>query len=391
MVKVLVVDDSVVVRRTVASVLDAVEDVEVVGTAADGRMGLRKIDECKPDVVTLDVEMPGMNGIETLREIRKAHPHMPVIMYSTLTERGAEATFEALALGAADYATKPSGATSREEAADQVRSNLLPLVRLWGGRPLGPRQGRIGAPAPGNIERTATLKAPAHHPIAHAAPATSHAHADASLLHGPVKLCAAPAGAIDLVVIGVSTGGPDALAHFLPMLPADLPVPVAIVQHMPPVFTAMLAKRLDAVSSLSIKEAEHGEFLRKGTVYIAPGGKHLELEGTRLGPKATLNEKPPENSCRPAVDVLFRTATSATAGHLLAVVLTGMGQDGLVGARAVRNAGGTVLAQDEASSVVWGMPGFVARDGTARAVLPLNAIAPEITHLTQVSGSRQVG
>jgi two-component system chemotaxis response regulator CheB len=380
MVKVLVVDDSVVVRRTVAGVLDAVEDVEVVGTAADGRMGLRKIDECHPDVVTLDVEMPGMNGIETLREIRKAHPHLPVIMYSTLTERGAEATFEALALGAADYATKPSGATTREQASDQVRSNLLPLVQLWGRRTVSPRASRITPPpSRGRVERTATLSGRPQ-------PATS----DSNLLHGPVRLNAAPVSAIDLIVIGVSTGGPDALASFLPMLPADLPVPIAIVQHMPPVFTAMLAKRLDAVSSLTVKEATDGESLRKGSVYLAPGGKHLELEATPFGPRAMLNEKPPENSCRPAVDVLFRTATKATSGRLLAVVLTGMGQDGLLGARIVRGAGGTVLAQDEASSVVWGMPGFVARDGTARAVLPLHEIAPEITHLTQASGTRQV-
>jgi two-component system chemotaxis response regulator CheB len=380
MVKVLVVDDSVVVRRTVAGVLEAAGDVEVVGTASDGRMGLRKIAECHPDVVTLDVEMPGLNGIETLREIRKAHPQLPVIMYSTLTERGAEATFEALALGAADYATKPSGATTREQAADQVRSNLLPLVQLWGRRPLSPR-GRIGINVtPGRVERTATLTA------AHPQPVT----ADGNPLHGPVKLNGAPIAAIDLIVVGVSTGGPDALANFLPMLPADLPVPVAIVQHMPPVFTAMLAKRLDGVSSLTVKEAVHGEPLNRGTVYLAPGGKHLEVESTGFGPKAVLNENPPENSCRPAVDVLFRTATAATSGRLLAVVLTGMGQDGLLGARVVRGAGGTVLAQDEATSVVWGMPGFVARDGTARAVLPLQEIAGEIMHLTQVASVRQV-
>ncbi|HEY3736158.1 MAG TPA: chemotaxis response regulator protein-glutamate methylesterase [Jatrophihabitans sp.] len=381
MVKVLVVDDSVVVRRTVANVLDGADDVEVVGTAADGRMGLRKIDECKPDVVTLDVEMPGMNGIETLREIRANHPQLPVIMYSTLTERGAEATFEALALGAADYATKPSGATTREAAADQVRANLLPLVRLWGRRTLSLRPAVTGArtPAAGRVERTATITSV---PRAFAA-------GDNSPLHGPVTLNAAPPGPVDLVVIGVSTGGPDALARLLPMLPADLAVPVAIVQHMPPVFTAMLAKRLDTASALSVREAGDGEALRKGSVYLAPGGMHLEIEATRFGFKTVLTENPPENSCRPAVDVLFRTAASVTAGRLLAVVLTGMGQDGMLGARLVRSAGGSILAQDEATSVVWGMPGFVARDGTARAVLPLDQIAPEIVRLTQVAGVRQ--
>jgi len=375
-----VVDDSVVVRRTVANVLDGADDVEVVGTASDGRMGLRKIAELKPDVVTLDVEMPGMNGLETLREIRREHPQLPVIMYSTLTERGAEATLEALSLGAVDYATKPSGAATREAAADQVRSNLLPLVQLWGRRTLVRRPLAGLVPNPGAVERRATITsaprafaapAPASGPLAHPLPAD-----------GPIRLSTAPPPtAIDLLLIGVSTGGPDALAHLLPSLPAGLPVPIAIVQHMPPVFTTMLAKRLDGASSIGVCEAESGVEMRAGQAYLAPGGRHLEVDATRTGFRTRLTDAPAENSCRPAVDVLFRSAAAAAHGRVLALVLTGMGQDGLLGARAVRDAGGSVLAQDEASSVVWGMPGFVARDGIASAVLPLEAVAGRIVQL----------
>lgn len=349
-VRVVVVDDSVVVRRTVADVLGAADDIEVVGTASDGRLGLRKIADLKPDVVTLDVEMPGMDGLEALAHIRRDHPDLAVIMYSTLTARGAAATFDALSLGAVDYATKPSGAVNREAAANQVRDNLLPLVRLWGHRS-APRP-RAASPVTVVEETT------------------------------PVVL---PTGRVDLVVIGVSTGGPDALATLIPAVRADLPVPVVIVQHMPPVFTTMLAQRLDNLSGLHVAEAQDGETARGGNVYLAPGGHHVEVRRGAGGLVLTLSGAAPENSCRPAVDVLFRTAAAATQGRLLGVVLTGMGQDGLIGARHIRTAGGAVLAQDEATSVVWGMPGFVARNDLANRVLPLEQIAPAITRLATVT------
>ncbi|HEV7206607.1 MAG TPA: chemotaxis response regulator protein-glutamate methylesterase [Jatrophihabitans sp.] len=346
-VRVVVVDDSVVVRRTVADVLGAADDIEVVGTASDGRLGLRKIADLKPDVVTLDVEMPGMGGLEALAHLRRDHPELAVIMYSTLTERGAAATFEALALGAVDYATKPSGAVNREAAASQVRDNLLPLVRLWGRRAV-PRP-RKPAPVVVVVEETTPL--------------------------------VVPTGRVDLVVIGVSTGGPDALAALVPAIRADLPVPVVVVQHMPPVFTTMLAQRLDNLSGLHVAEAQDGETARAGNVYLAPGGQHVEVRRGAGGLVLTLSDAPPENSCRPAVDVLFRTAATATQGRLLGVVLTGMGQDGLIGSQHIRTAGGAVLAQDEATSVVWGMPGFVVRNDLADRVLPLEQIAPTITRL----------
>lgn len=350
-VRALIVDDSVVVRRTVANVLGEADDVEVIGTASDGQIGLRRIAELKPDVVTLDVEMPGLTGIETLAEIRKGFPHLPVIMYSTLTERGAEATLDALALGAVDYATKPSGAISREDAEGQVRTNLLPLVRLWGKRLASARSPRDRAESP--FVTTAEPPAPVRNP--------------------PVR----KTGPVKMVTIGVSTGGPAALAAMMPHLPGDLRVPVVIVQHMPPIFTAMLAERLDGLCKLTVHEAVDGQDPLPGHAYIAPGGQHLEVRRTTFGFVLALTEEPPENSCRPAVDVLFRTAAAATEGHVLGVVLTGMGQDGLLGARAITDAGGEVLAQDEASSVVWGMPGYVVREGLAEAK-PLDDIAREI-------------
>lgn len=334
-VRALVVDDSVVVRRTVANVLAGADDVEVIGTASDGTLGLRRIAELHPDVVTLDVEMPGLTGLETLAIIRKDFPHLPVIMYSTLTERGAEATLDALALGAVDYATKPSGAISREDAEQQVRNNLLPLVQLWGKRRASVR----------TVPRAAAT-------IIAAAPP-------------PAKKKTGP---IQLVVIGVSTGGPAALAAMMPMLPADLRVPVVIVQHMPPIFTTMLAQRLDSLSKLTVSEAQEFEHPLPGHAYIAPGGQHLEVRKRATGFTFALTEDEPENSCRPAVDVLFRTAAKATDGHVLGVVMTGMGQDGLIGAHLIAQGGGEVLAQDEESSVVWGMPGYVVREGLAKPI-----------------------
>lgn len=344
-IRVLVVDDSVVVRRSIANVLDQFDDIDVIGTASDGRLGLRRIEELRPDVVTLDIEMPGMDGLEALAHIRRDHPRLPVIMYSTLTERGATATFDALALGAVDYATKPTNAPNRDQVSEQLRESLVPLVRLW-----GVRQARAPRPA---VVRTSP------------APATPFRAAQ-----HPAR----PGTKVEMIVVGVSTGGPDALAALIPTLPADLPVPMVIVQHMPPVFTSMLARRLDQLSPLQVTEAVGGERPQPGHVYVAPGAHHLEITAAAAGPVLAVTDGPAENSCRPAVDVLFRTATDVFGGNLLAVVLTGMGQDGMLGARQVRSAGGAVLVQDEESSVVWGMPGAVVRDDGADAVLPLAEI-----------------
>ncbi|MEZ5291504.1 MAG: chemotaxis response regulator protein-glutamate methylesterase [Vicinamibacterales bacterium] len=352
-IRVLIVDDAVVIRRLVGDVLAADPEIEVVGTAANGRIALQKIPQCNPDVVTMDVEMPDMNGIETVRELRKTWPKLPVIMFSTLTERGGVATLDALAAGASDYATKPANVGSVTAGLETVRTDLIPKIKALAGRP-------VGLPAPATAARPVAPVRPAIPP---AAPAAAPAPAP---------------GHIEVVAIGVSTGGPNALAELLPALPKTLPVPIVITQHMPPMFTRLLADRLNAQSAIEVVEGQAAMRLNPGTAYIAPGDYHMVLDRVATGTVVSLNQAPPENSCRPAVDVMFRSVVDVYHGAVLGVILTGMGQDGLRGCELVRDAGGQVLAQDEDSSVVWGMPGFVARAGLADRVLPLNMIAGEI-------------
>jgi two-component system, chemotaxis family, protein-glutamate methylesterase/glutaminase len=340
--RVLVVDDSVVIRRLITQALDAAPDIEVVGTASNGRLALAKLDQLRPDVVTLDIEMPEMDGLQTLAAIRARQPRLPVIMFSTLTERGGRATLEALALGATDYVTKPSNSGSLDVGLARIQEELIPRIRA-----LTPRL----APA-----RTAPA------PVAAAARPTG------------------PTPRVQALAIGVSTGGPSALAELIPALPANLGVPVLVCQHMPPVFTRLLAERLDAKSELHVQEAADGQQVAAGGVWIAPGGFHMVVHRPMGGgPVIRTTTDEPENSCRPAVDPMLRSAVATWGSGVLAVVLTGMGQDGLRGCQDVTAAGGRVLVQDEASSVVWGMPGYVARAGLADAALPLDELAVEIT------------
>lgn len=343
-IRVLIIDDSVVIRRLLTDCLAADPEIEVVATASRGRIALAKIPQVQPDLITLDVEMPEMSGLEVLAEIRKTHPRLPVIMFSTLTERGASTTLDALALGASDYVTKPANVGSVGAALERVRADLIPRIKALCGQ-----SGR-------------RPDLPALLPLTRPRPAA-----------------AAPrATRIDALAIGVSTGGPNALAKLIPMLPADLSVPVLIVQHMPPLFTRILAERLSSLGPFSVREGVAGQVVRPGEAWIAPGGKHMITRRSGTDVVLDLHEEAPENSCRPAVDVLFRSVAEAYSGRVLALVLTGMGQDGWRGAEVIREAGGQILAQDEETSVVWGMPGFVARAGLAEAVLPLEKLAPEI-------------
>ena len=365
-ISVLVVDDSVVVRRLVTDALSGAPGIEVVGSAANGRIAQTKIDQLKPDVVTMDIEMPEMNGIEAVKELRKRHPRLPVIMFSTLSSSGASATLDALAAGATDYVTKPANVGSVMESIAAVREQLVPKIQGLGRRPIGgaftrpPARPAAPPPAPAFATRPATV--PAAQPIG--------------------------GGRVDVLAIGSSTGGPDALSTLFQGLPTALPVPVVVTQHMPPVFTKMFAERLNRTSPLTVVEAADGMPLRPGTVFIAPGDRHLVLRRRGTDVLTELSAAPPENSCRPAVDVMFRSIRAVYGGATLAVILTGMGHDGRDGVRELKNAGAAVVVQDERSSVVWGMPGAVAQAGLADAVLPLEQIPSAL--LARLAG-RTVG
>lgn len=380
-IRVLVVDDSAVVRRIVAQVLDAEPGITVIGTAQNGRIALEKLAELSPDAVTLDIEMPELDGLGTLKALRRTHPRIPVIMFSTLTERGASKTLEALSLGASDYVTKPSNTTALTESVRSVREQLVPkLFSLTGrsnlsaptgaglrpaGRTPAPARAPLGSPASRTAlqVRTGLQSTPA----APAAPASAAPRAAAPRTATPVQRP-------EVLAIGSSTGGPEALARVLGGLPGNFRVPIVVVQHMPPIFTRLLAERLSRTSALEVREAAEGDVLRAGLVLVAPGDFHLELSRKAGAVTAHLTSGAPENFCRPAVDVLFRSVAQTFRGATLAVVLTGMGSDGRRGAEALRAKGARIIAQDEATSVVWGMPGAVTHAGLADAVLPIEAV-----------------
>ncbi|MDQ1289695.1 MAG: two-component system, chemotaxis family, protein-glutamate methylesterase/glutaminase [Actinomycetota bacterium] len=344
-IRVLIVDDSSVIRRVVTEALASDSQIEVVGTAINGRAAVQQVNRLKPDAVSMDIEMPEMNGIEAVRQIRRLQPRLPIVMFSTLTERGASATLDALAAGASDYVTKPSNTGSFEQSKASIREQLIPKLKAL----TGTRRVAGGATA-----RTI----PPPRPIANRPSRRTTGY--------------------QALVIGCSTGGPDALAQVLPKLPGDLPVPVLVVQHMPPLFTRLLAQRLDTTCRLRVREGVEGDVVQQGRIIIAPGGKHLTVRRQGASVQVRLTEEPPENFCRPAVDVLFRSASGVYGNRLLAVVLTGMGKDGEKGSTTIRSAGGEVVVQDEATSVVWGMPGAVAMAGQADKVLPLARIGQEI-------------
>ncbi|RZS91388.1 response regulator receiver-modulated CheB methylesterase [Motilibacter rhizosphaerae] len=376
-IRVLVVDDSAVVRHIVAQVLETEQEITVVGTAANGRLALDKIDELLPDAITLDIEMPELDGLGTLKALRQKHPRIPVIMFSTLTERGASKTLEALSLGASDYVTKPSNTTALTDSVRSVREQLVPkLLGLCGRTPVDPGPRRRTAPAASapvaGVVRPRT-------PLAGRTPLASQAAQQEPVVAPPGPAVPRSTARPEIVAIGSSTGGPEALAKVLTGLPANLRVPVVVVQHMPPIFTRLLAERLTRTSPLEVREAAEGDVLRPGLVLVAPGDFHMELKRAPAGTVVHLTSGPPENFCRPAVDVLFRSVAATYGGATLAVVLTGMGSDGRKGAQFLKAKGATVLAQDEATSVVWGMPGAVTHAGLADQVLPISAIAGAVT------------
>lgn len=333
-IRVLVVDDSAFMRYTVSHHLSGQPDMEVVGQASNGIEGLEQVEAHRPDVVTLDVEMPKLDGLGTLRQIMAKRP-VPVVMMSSLTKEGAAVTVEALTIGAVDFVTKPSQSIS----VHQVLGELVDKVRQAS-------RARVRAGGPAHAAKRAAVSA----------------------IGGEVP--------DRLVVIGSSTGGPGALREVVTKLPEDLPAGVLVVQHMPPNFTRSLAERLDELSAIPVKEAGRGDRLRRGQVLVAPGGMHLTI--SRNG-EIGLNDGPAVNGVRPAIDVTMMSAVAAFGSRVLSVILTGMGHDGRDGARALKGAGGRVLAQDEATSIVYGMPRSVVEAGLADRVLAIDEIAEAIT------------
>ncbi len=348
--RVMICDDSAVIRSAIARILDADPDITVVARAADGREGVDTLRRVPADVIVLDIEMPVLDGIGALPELLKVDPRVRIVMASTLTTRGADIALRALRLGAADYIPKPSAVTGLNDLG--FRAELLAkvkgLARLRRGLGAGPPD-RPTAAHPAATRPVATRPAPGHPPR--------------------------------LLAIGSSTGGPQALLRLIGDLGADIAVPVVITQHMPPAFTAMLAAHITALGALPCAEAKDRETLLPGRAYLAPGDRHLLIESTASGFVARLSDAPAVNYCRPAVDPMLLSAAAAADGRVLVAMLTGMGHDGLEGTRAVVAAGGTALAQDEATSVVWGMPGAIAQAGLCHAVLPLAELAPRLRTL----------
>jgi two-component system chemotaxis response regulator CheB len=348
--RVLVVDDSAVIRTMLSQWLRADGEIEVIGVAMDGQMAVEAAGRLQPDVVLLDVEMPRMTGIEALPGILKAAPSAKVIMVSTLTYAGAEISLRALGAGASDYVAKPQ--SGQDGAAETFRRDILAKVKALGEVARQAQRRRS--------DRTV--------PSAAASPAAA---AQRLFQGAPVTLRPSPRVAPKILLIGSSTGGPQALIRIFSEWKTPPKIPIVITQHMPPAFTTILAKRLDTEAQIRCREAEDGDPLVPGVVYLARGDYHMLIAQGPRGAHIRLDQGPPENFCRPAVDPMFRSAAAVYKSHCLAVVLTGMGHDGLAGARVVADAGGTVVAQDQGSSVVWGMPGAVATAGLCSRVVPL--------------------
>lgn len=361
-VRVLVVDDSVVVRRVIARAIEADGRLEMAGYAENGKVAMARLVTSRPDVITLDLDMPTMNGFETLKAIRAIDPDLPIVVFSRLTERGAESTVEAMTLGASAYVLKPTA-----DDPGSVGQTLHELIEL--------------------------IIALASHSVSKGAPSseTTAAVTTATKAADPVarpRRAATKTDPPEAIVVAVSTGGPSALATLVSELPASLPVPILIVQHMPPMFTTRLAERLNNLCDLAITEASHNEPVVAGHIYIAPGGHHLAVKADEPNNRIAIQDGPPENSSRPAADVLFRSAAQVYGGRVLAVVLTGMGRDGLRGTEIIVAAGGTAVAQSQETCVVGSMPAAIADADLASAVLPLSEIAAYLVRRSAKTGRR---
>jgi len=352
--RMMVIDDTATFRKILGDVLKEIPGVEVVGFAHNGKMALERIERLQPDLVTLDIEMPEMNGLEVLEALRNGGIKTSVIVVSAFTRLGSEMTIRALELGAFDFITKQTQGDFSQNRAE-IQKKLLPIIQAFKQR-WEVQSILSGAEKPATVSTRSQEKSPSI--ASYKTPGT---------------------GRHELVLIGVSTGGPHALAQVLPALPADLGLPLLIVQHMPPLFTRSLAESLDKKCALKVKEAEHGESALPNTVYIAPGGKHMKVALDMNGkPGIVISDDPPENNCKPSADTLFRSAAHHFAGKICSVIMTGMGRDGTLGLRLIKRHPAWVIAQDEASSAVFGMPKEAIAAGVVDEIVPLNRIAGAI-------------
>lgn len=340
-ISVLIVDDSAIMRKLISDILAKDSDIVVVGQAVNGKDAIEKAKILKPDVITLDIEMPEMDGLTALKFLKKEVPQAKIIMFSSLTQEGAKATLEALSLGAYDFVPKPS-TKSFLESVKKIELDLIPKIK------------------------SVTLSQ------------------EVKTFKPTVQLPKLRSGIYRAIGIGVSTGGPQTLIEIFKNIPATLRVPIFIVQHMPPIFTRHLAERLDKISPLTVKEAEDGEVIREGYVYVAPGDYHMRIKVNNREKIITLNQDPPINNCRPAVDALFESMAEVFNGTCLGIILTGMGRDGTEGARKIKQKGGGIIAQDSSSSIVFGMPRAVIEAGLADEVLSLQEIPKRIRELFRV-------
>jgi two-component system chemotaxis response regulator CheB len=350
--KIVVIDDSAFMRKSLTLMLESDPEIKVVATAREGREGIEKIKRFRPDLVTLDIEMPGMNGLEALKVLMQECP-LPVLMVSSLTTDGADATVEALAMGAMDFISKDLSHVSVNIVMikDELIAKIKSIVR---------------SPA----VRNRFYKSPARID-------TSRSWTPAPVRNGSMDV--SPAA----IVVGVSTGGPHALLRLLPRLPASFPIGIAVVQHMPPHFTKSMAERLDSVCKLGVKEAESGDVLKAGSVLIAPGGKHLTFVNDGRTVSAIISEEPGTTLYRPSADVMMTSAVSALRRPIVGLIMTGMGKDGLEGLKTIKSNGGYIIAQDEQSCVVYGMPKAAVDEGIVDTVVPLDCIADSLIRLAE--------
>ncbi len=377
---VLVCDDSALMRNLISRIIDGADGLAVVGKAMNGKFALQKIPLLKPDIILLDIEMPEMNGIEFLKERRKLGINIPVVILSSLARRGAQVTMEALNLGASDFIMKPSGAIS--EDIHVIGDHIVETVKAYGSQFRVHSGNKPLFPGPSSPRMAATRAASPP-----SKPATPAPVSRTSLY--PEFPAAATVGQrtlpekVDLLAIGISTGGPNALRKVFASLDRDFPVPIVVVQHMPPGFTLEFARSLDRICRLDVKEAEEGDVLVPGRILITPGDKHLEVEKMRLSSIVHLVDSPQVNGHRPSVDVLFKSVAREFANHVVAVIMTGMGRDGAREIGTIQRLGGITVGQDAESCVVYGMPKVAADHNYLDHVVKLPEMADTLTRLVK--------